>query len=153
MVAKAVTIYNNAVSAGQWEEKDLKDAKILALTTRIDELVEQQEKLAALSTNQKEIYKSQNTQREGLHAIADWGMKKTTESAERDDKKWYWCPKHVVPGTYIGLYVTHKPENHDKWKRKKDNWRAKNKGSNNKTSDEPRKQDGKNKKARIDRYP
>ena len=50
-VVKAVTIYNNAVSANRLKEKDLMDAKISALTTKIDELVEQQEKLTALATN------------------------------------------------------------------------------------------------------
>ena len=62
--------------------------------------MEQQEKLVVLSTNQKEVYKSQKTQRKRLQAIADWRMKKTTNSVERDGKKWYWCPKHVVPGTH-----------------------------------------------------
>ena len=52
VIAKAVTIYNNAVSAARWEEKDPKDAKILVLTTRIDELVVQQEKWLALATTQ-----------------------------------------------------------------------------------------------------
>ena len=70
-------------------------------------------------------------------------MKKTTESVERYGKKWYWCPKHVVPGTYDGLYVTHKPEDHDEWKRKRDNWSAKTKGNDSKPSDEPQKQVGK----------
>ena len=142
MDAKAVTMYNNAVSAGRWEKKDPKDAKILALTTRIDELVEKGEKFEALSTNQREVHKSQNTQRDRIQAIADWGMKKTMDSVERDGKKWYWCPKYVVPGTYDRLYMTHKPEDHHEWKRKQDNWRAKARGTNSKPSDEPQRQDG-----------
>ena len=40
-------------------------------------------------------------------------MTKTEEEIEKDGKTWYWCPRHVVPGKYDGLYVTHKPEDHD----------------------------------------
>ena len=50
VISEEVTIYNNSVSSGWWETKDPKNAKIVALTTRIDELVEQQTKLAALAT-------------------------------------------------------------------------------------------------------
>ena len=38
----------------------------------------------------------------------------------KDGKTWHWCPHHVVEGKYDGLYVTHKPEDHDEWQRKKD---------------------------------
>ena len=63
-------------------------------------------------------------------------MKKTTDSIERDGKTWYWCPKHVVSWIYDGLYVTHKPEYHDKCKRKMDNWRAKTKAPLSKPNEE-----------------
>ena len=124
IVAKAVTIYNNAVSANRREEKDPKDAKILALTTRIDELVEQQERLTVLATNankQPTQYRSGNGQsRDRIQAIAEWKMTKTEETLEKDGKTWHWGPRHVVPGKYDGLYVTHKPEDHDDWKKRRE---------------------------------
>ena len=49
LISESVTIYNNAVSAGRWEAKDPKDAKILALTTRLEEL-EKHNQLMALTT-------------------------------------------------------------------------------------------------------
>ena len=128
IIAKAVPIYNNAVSASRWEEKDPKDAKILALTTRIDELVEQQEKWMALATAQASNQNSRNQSnfqpKDKSQVIAEWRMTKSSDSLEREDKTWDWCPKHVVPGKYDGLYITHPPEEHDNWKKRQDAWRA-----------------------------
>ena len=93
VIAKAVTIYNNAVSAGRWEEKDSKDAKILALTTRMNEVVEQQEKWMALATTQALNQKSRNQNtfqpKVKIRAITEWRMKKSNESLEREGKTWY----------------------------------------------------------------
>ena len=62
----------------------------MALTTRIDELVEQQEKIVALVTTQKPNYTQRcqfNKQsRDKIQAIAEWRMTKTTETLERDGK-------------------------------------------------------------------
>ena len=78
-------------------------------------------------------------------------MTKTTDTLERDGKTWHWCPKHVIPGTYNGLYVTHKPEDHEEWKKRRDNWRAKtcNSTFNSKPKEEVEKQDGDNKKLAL----
>ena len=70
VIAKSITIYNNAVSVEIWKEKDPKDAKILVLTTGIDELIEKQEQLAALSTYRKNLPKIQsNNSRDRIQAI------------------------------------------------------------------------------------
>ena len=78
-------------------------------------------------------------------------MTKTTDTLERDGKTWHWCPKHVVPGTYNGLYVTHKLEDHDEWKMRRDNWRAKTRNPNStiKLKEEAAKQDGDSKKLAL----
>jgi len=52
-------------------------------------------------------------------------MNKTDDMVERDGKNWWWCPKHVLPGKYDGLYVTHKPEDHEDWLKRKEERRAK----------------------------
>ena len=31
-----------------------------------------------------------------------------------DGKTYHWCPKHKYEGDHDGLYVLHKPEDHDK---------------------------------------
>ena len=50
VISEAVTIYNNSVKSGRWDTKDPKDAKIVALTPRIEELVERQTMIAAQAT-------------------------------------------------------------------------------------------------------
>ena len=47
-------------------------------------------------------------------------MIKTEDTIEKDGKTWYWCPKQVVLEKYDGLYITHKPENHDDWKKRRE---------------------------------
>ena len=37
----------------------------------------------------------------------------------RDGKKWFWCPHHKIEGKYDGLYVTHKPKDHEEWLKRK----------------------------------
>jgi hypothetical protein len=40
---------------------------------------------------------------------------------EKGDKKFYWCDKHQYPGSNVkGMYVFHKPTEHDAWKARKD---------------------------------
>ena len=46
-------------------------------------------------------------------------MTKTSDSIEKDGKTWHWCPHHKVDGTYDGLYVTHRPEEYEDWKKNK----------------------------------
>ena len=38
---------------------------------------------------------------------------------EKEGKTWFWCPHHKMEGKYDGLYVTHKPEEHDEWLQRK----------------------------------
>ena len=42
---------------------------------------------------------------------------------KKEGKTWYWCPKHVSQGKYDGLYVTHKPEDHDEWAKNRNRFR------------------------------
>ena len=96
------------------------------MTTKIDELVEQQQKWVALATlqkqgNQNRSYRAQNCDK--IQAIAEWRMKKTSESIDKEGKTWYWCPKHVVPVKYNGLCMTYEPEDHDNWKKSREAWR------------------------------
>ena len=65
--------------------------------------------------------------------LDDWRMKKDGDSKTMDGKTWYWCPRHVQEGLYDGLYVTHRPEDHDAWADRKRNWK-KNKSSSGQSS-------------------
>ena len=119
IISEALVIYNNAVTANRWQTQDPKDAKILALTTQIDKLVEMQTKLAAHATNGPSNSTSRYSSRFQFTELADWRMKKGSEQMEKEGKTWYWCPHHKIEGKYDGLYVTHKPEEHDDWLQRK----------------------------------
>ena len=45
--------------------------------------------------------------------LPSWRKKKTKDSLKIDGKTYYWCPKHKYEGDHDGLYVLHKPEDHD----------------------------------------
>ena len=64
-------------------------------------------------------------------------MKKGQDQVNRDGKTWFWSPHHKMKGKYDGLYVTHKPEEHEEWVRKKNERNARKK----KTRDEQKETD------------
>ena len=111
LIAEAMTIYNNAVSSNRWKDSDPKDAKIMALSTKLEEL-QQQIKFSVHSTQNQAKSSANNSK---YLTIEAWRMTKGEPTVQRDGKTWHWCPKHVSQGKYDGLYVTHKPEDHDEW--------------------------------------
>ena len=140
ILSEALTLYNNAVSTNRWNISDPKDAKIMALTTKVEEL------LAGRNTGSAAFVSNGQSQSQPSRFISidAWRMVKKGASMEREGKTWYWCPRHVVQGKYDGLYVTHKPEDHDEWQKKKDIQNAKKKASkvNSKDNDvQPKQQD------------
>ena len=52
-------------------------------------------------------------------------MKKGPEKLDKDGETWFWCPHHKIKGQYDGMYVTHKPEDHDAWLKRKNKRLAK----------------------------
>jgi len=128
IIAEALTIYNNAVSQNRWDNKDPKDAKIMALTTEVQQLRAETKQFSAMVTNNSsgkpKGSASSDTSKDFL-SIKSWRMVKTNDSVERDGKTWYWCPHHKVEGSYDGLYVTHKAEEHDEWKNNRSQFRKK----------------------------
>ena len=74
----------------------------------------------ALTTKQTGKYTSRGeANKSGDYlSIKAWRMTKTSDSIEKDGKTWHWCP-HQVDGIYDGLYVTHRPEEHEDWKKNK----------------------------------
>ena len=130
LILEVVTIYNNAIASNTWDNKDPKDAKILALATEVQELRDMHTKMYALASNggSSGQQKPSSTKTGGGSRvnIAEWRMKKSTPMVERDGKTWYWCPHHKYEDMYDGLYVTHKPEEHDEWQKRKETYKTKN---------------------------
>ena len=131
MIAQALTIYNNAISANRWEYSDPKDAKIIALATKVEHL-EAQMKFSANATEQKPQFKrnydgASVANNSKYLTIDAWRMKKTEPMIQKEGKTWYWCPKHVSTGKYEILYVTHKPEDHEEWAKNRNRFKRREK--------------------------
>ena len=76
------------------------------------------------------------TQPSRFISIDPWRMVKKGPTITMNGKTWHWCPHHVIEGKYNGLYVTHKPEDHDEWQKKKDLNLEKKRASKNKTKND-----------------
>jgi len=128
VIFDAIRMYNNMKGEkGGWKTNDPKDAKIVALTTRLDNMTKILE--AAFEGGKSSVFATsggggnKNSQDSTKIDIEDWRKKKGKDSVERDGKTWYWCPHHKFPGQFDGLYVTHPPDKHDEWKQKKAEYR------------------------------
>ena len=117
---EVTTVYQNMVTLKEWNKQDPRDAKIVALTTSLKEVKEQ----LALTTTKSDKSNNSNgnshQNADGSPTIEAWRKVKDGDSKTVKGQTWYWCPKHNknAQGKYQGLYVKHKPENHDAWYQK-----------------------------------
>jgi len=113
--------YNNMEATSEWDQVDPKDAKILALTTRLESL----EKAGNSNTNPAgaALTTAGTASQDGkIGGVAAWHVTKNKgDNQVRDGVTWYWCPHHKHPkGSFNGLYCTHTPANHVAWKAERD---------------------------------
>ena len=138
----ALSKYNNMDACDEYSKVDPKDTKILALTTRLENLEKSTTANAAHATTgggnggnnlQGAGTKTNNPTGNMTGQIATWRtINKGPTSTVPDGKKVYWCPKHVHPqGLFNGSYNWHKPEDQDSWKATLNSRRAAKKGSAN----------------------
>jgi len=116
----AGTYYTNLVGSGSWKLESSKHAQIIALTTQLSEL---KTELHLLSKNNKTKDLDDKTpsgdKRYGNFEA--WRLTKVNNNVEfnmveKDGKKFYWCDQHQYPGCETkGMYVFHKPTEHDAW--------------------------------------
>ena len=91
----AKSIYNNMILNGSWNAINPKDAQIMALTTKVNEL----------STMTKKT--NENSSKYGL--IADWWKKKGNPVIEKESLSWYLYLNHNRKDCNR-LYIRHKLE-------------------------------------------
>ena len=125
-----------------WNQKDPKEAKIIALTTQVEALRSQiVHRGGSNGDNRINNSNNQNGRSNGKFNtdIPEWRMKNVGPSKEVDGVQYSWCPHHKLEGVFDGLYMTHKPgKENDEWKIEKDRKRAefkKRKDANKGTSD------------------
>jgi hypothetical protein len=116
LTTSATTKYNNLYEAKKWKTNNSSNDKIVALTTKVEEL---QKKLDTKSSNSgkgggKGGSSDGNKPPPKLPDDESWRLKKSFgDKVFKMDKQWYWCCKQHNHGS--GMYVTHKPEDHTPW--------------------------------------
>ena len=108
LIQKVKLKYNNMFKAQTWKKTEDPSAKVIsALTTKLNYLEEKLNSSApsalATSAEKPEL------------KIPVWRTEKKEASVQRDGKTWWWCPHHKKEGLFDGLYMTHKPSEHDEW--------------------------------------
>ena len=115
------------------KDADSDKAKIIALTTQLEQAQKQLMNVYATNFNPSTQSSTSNFKGAGKRKpnIEEWRMKKTFgPKVERDGKWWYWCEHHKYPGYYDGLYVTHPPEKHQEWQDHQDKMKGRGKYAN-----------------------
>ena len=105
----ACTKFTNMESTNTWSHVDPREVKLLALTTRIQELENMKMKPF---TGEKDSGGNNH----GSYQIEEWRFVKDGETVSTDGKKWWWCDKH---NSGKGMYVRHPPSEHDDWAARK----------------------------------
>jgi hypothetical protein len=128
LMDNAGTYYTNLVGSGSWKLELSKNAQIIAFTTQLSEL---KMEFQSLSKNSSEKSKD-STSDKPSSSTKNYGnfearrLVKVNNGAEfnmveKDGKKYFWCDQHQYPGCNTkGIYVFHKPTEHDAWKARKD---------------------------------
>ena len=117
----AINKYNNMIHQKLWNKADPKDAKLLALTTEVQDLKTQ------LKCNDADGASSAN-KRKGNFQLEAWRMTKGEEKKVVNGVQYWWCPHHKCKGSFDGLYMPHDPnEGHEEWKRRKEERKTKSK--------------------------
>ena len=131
---KMLSKYNNMKLTKTWKKSEDPHSKVIsALATQVQTLQSQlkgnKKSLQANATASSSNGKVTNKTEKEL-GFPEWRTKKGKAEVTRDGKTYWWCPHHKREGYFDGLYMPHKPEDHDAWKENKKKWQAKRKSKN-----------------------
>jgi hypothetical protein len=120
----ASAYYVNLGNTGARKVELSRNTQIIALTTQLSELKTENSKLKA-SPKQNNSGTTVKGTLNNKYVFEPWRIERVNNKAEhnmikRDGKTWYWCNKHKYNKqekaiVTEGMYVTHKPEDHDAW--------------------------------------
>jgi hypothetical protein len=120
----ASTYYTNMVASGDWKSEVSKHSQIIALTTQITELKKEFNEVKA-AKNIIPTPSGSTPTGPGYNKFEQWRLEKVDNKEEfnmvvKDGKTYYWCDKHKFPSSNVqGMYVFHKPTEHDVWQERK----------------------------------
>ena len=102
------TKYNIIVENKDWHKVDPRDAKILSLTTIMENM--KSKSGGTVLVTKADTYKEKTTNDEFINGLERCRTVKTGKTKFVKGHTYYWCPHHVKEGMWNGMYVTHKPE-------------------------------------------
>ena len=112
------------VASSDWKSEVSKHSQIIALTTQITELKKEFNKVKA-AKNIIPTPSGSTPTGSGSNKFEQWRLEKVENKEEfnmivKDGKTYYWCDKHKFPLSNVqGMYVFHKPTEHDAWQERK----------------------------------
>lgn len=111
--------YNNLVSKDEWIKVDPKDARIMALTTELEQLKKGTAGIDKPKGNGNGNGNGNGTDPNKYFGVDKWRTENKGATIVRDGVTYHWCPKHKHPaGAYNGLYYRdHDEAGHDEWKK------------------------------------
>ena len=132
LIKASRTKFNNMEELEVWNKVDPRDAKILALTTIVAKLeksgktalatgvvpppTDKDKKGQKARTPQQEEahkhFKARTTDKDYISGIARWRIVKGGSTKTVDGILYHWCPHHVKPGLWDGMYQTHSEAEH-----------------------------------------
>ena len=118
-VAAARNKYLNVVAPKEYNKVDLQKQELLTLTTKIEGLEAQLRQNTALATSSgggggTNAASGLDRSKIAGTSVERWRVTKQGVSSIVDGKTYWWCKKHIEPaGRWNGMYVTHKPGDHD----------------------------------------
>jgi hypothetical protein len=125
----AGTYYTNLFGSGSWKLESNKLAQIIALTRQLSELKTEIQSLTKHASDKSlkgTTTDEPHTSSKNYGNFEAWRLVKVNNNAEfntveKGDKKYYWCDNHQYPGSDVkGMYVFHKPTEHNSWKARTD---------------------------------
>jgi hypothetical protein len=126
----AAAYFINLKNTGAWKTKVSRNSRIIALTTQLTELKTEIGKLSASKATPK-LDDGKPAGGPAKYVFQLWRLEKIDNKAEhnmveRDGKTWYWCDKDRYNNKGVitnGMYVAHKPDEHDAWINRRKNGR------------------------------
>ena len=107
--------YTNMVELKEWTKVDPRDAQLMTLVTQLQVLQTQQKQASVHATSggtPKDPRPNYGQQKKDIiegTIVEKWRTIKEGDTKTVDGTLWQWCPHHVLPGKWKGLYTKHAP--------------------------------------------
>jgi hypothetical protein len=131
LMADACSYYTNVAVSDDWELEVNKHAQIIALTMQLLKLKQEMSQIKTSTKPSGDANKPLNEAGDKRYVIQEWRLTKVENGnvfnmVKTGGTKYWWCDNHKHPESdHAGMYVFHKPSEHDAWKQRKNDYNKK----------------------------